>query len=295
MTLSPHLLTRRRFAAMSLGLLCPGVTAARAAGVADAAPAAWSPPLAGEYRPGVDVSRCLVSEKYDGVRALWDGRVLRHRSGREVAAPAAWLARLPGVPLDGELWLGRGTFDALSALVRRERPDAASWRAVQFMVFDLPGAPGPFSARAGRTLDLVAAAAPGPAVAVAHSPVADAAALARRLRETVALGGEGLMLHVASAPWAGGRSAALMKVKPQFDAEARVVGHRLGQGRNRGRLGALEVETAGGRRFLLGSGFDDAERTAPPAIGSMVTFRFRSVSPAGTPRFATYWRPYTAF
>ena len=45
------------------------------------------PLLATVYTGQVDPSLCLVSEKYDGVRALWDGRVLRHRSGRPVPAP----------------------------------------------------------------------------------------------------------------------------------------------------------------------------------------------------------------
>ena len=56
----------------------------------------------------VDVSRYLVSEKLDGVRAVWDGEVLRFRSGRTINAPAWFVAALPKQPLDGELWIGRG-------------------------------------------------------------------------------------------------------------------------------------------------------------------------------------------
>ena len=35
--------------------------------------------LANVYRDQVDVSRYLASEKLDGVRAIWDGQVLRFR------------------------------------------------------------------------------------------------------------------------------------------------------------------------------------------------------------------------
>ena len=42
-----------------------------------------------------------VSEKFDGVRAVWDGRVLRFRSGRLIAAPAWFMSALPRVALDG--------------------------------------------------------------------------------------------------------------------------------------------------------------------------------------------------
>ena len=97
---------------------------------------------------GIDPQAYLVSEKLDGVRALWDGHVLRFRSGRVVAAPAWFLAQLPRQPLDGELWMGRRRFDELSAAVRRTEPVDAEWRQVRYHVFELPGAGGRFAERA---------------------------------------------------------------------------------------------------------------------------------------------------
>ena len=38
--------------------------------------------LANELGPNVDPAKYLISEKYDGVRAIWDGKMLRFRSGR---------------------------------------------------------------------------------------------------------------------------------------------------------------------------------------------------------------------
>ena len=89
--------------------------------------AAEPPPLllAERYAPGVDISRYWVSEKLDGVRASWDDRQLRFRSGNPVPAPPWFVAALPPQALDGELWLGRGTFGKLSGIVRREVPDDA--------------------------------------------------------------------------------------------------------------------------------------------------------------------------
>jgi hypothetical protein len=51
--------------------------------------------LANELGPQVDPAKYLVSEKYDGVRALWDGREPRFRSGRPVNAPAWFVGKLP--------------------------------------------------------------------------------------------------------------------------------------------------------------------------------------------------------
>ncbi|MCE9660644.1 MAG: DNA ligase [Burkholderiales bacterium] len=252
------------------------------------------PLLATVYTGQVDPALCLVSEKYDGVRAVWDGRVLRHRSGREVAAPRSFLAALPAEPLDGELWLGRGRFEALSAIVRTAMPRDADWARVRYMVFEQPAGAGSFAARAARLAELAKNAGAAQLVAAPQERVADRAALQRRLESVTAAGGEGLMLHLASAPVAGGRSDTLMKLKPHLDAEAVVVGVRPGTGKYRGQVGALEVENAEGRRFWVGSGLTDALRSEPPPTGSLITYRYRELTSTGLPRFATYLRRHEA-
>ncbi len=85
-----------------------------------------------------------------------------------------------------------------------------------------------------------------------------------------------------------GRSASLLKIKTFYDAEARVVDHSAGAGRHKGRLGALVVELANGVRFNVGTGFSDAERQAPPAVGALITFRYQELSDGGVPRFPSY-------
>jgi len=269
-----------------------------AAGAITASGAAVRPPpllLARVDSGALDPAQCLVSEKFDGVRGYWDGSTLRHRSGRAVNAPAWFTARLPGRPLDGELWLGRGRFDALSALVRADPPDDAGWRQVRYLLFELPGAPGTFAERA-QAIERLAEAAGWPQLqAVAQSRVADRAALRRRLEDTVAQGGEGLMLHLASAPYGVGRSEVLCKLKPYLDAEATVVGYRPGKGKYRDGVGALEVETPEGRRFRLGSGVPDAMRRQPPGIGSVVTYRYQALTDHGIPRFARVVRIHEPF
>ena len=117
--------------------------------------------LANVLGPNIDVSQYLVSEKYDGVRAIWDGHVLRFRSGREVPAPAWFIAQLPANPLDGELWLARRKFDELSGIVRKTVPLDDEWRRVNYMIFETPdadGTLGTFEQRYARIRDVVAAA-----------------------------------------------------------------------------------------------------------------------------------------
>ena len=232
----------------------------------------------------------LISEKLDGVRAFWDGQTLKFRSGLAIAAPGWFLAALPKTPLDGELWLGRGRFDELSAMVRRNVPVDAQWRALHYMIFDLPGASGPFTERAYRITELVAQAQQPWLQAVSQQHVSDTLALQKLLKNIVLNGGEGLVLHRDNALWAPGRSDALLKFKPLLDDEARVVAHLPGKGRHAGRLGALMLELPDGQRFALGTGFTDAQRAAPPPLNSVVTYRYRNLTPKGLPRFASYLR-----
>ena len=114
--------------------------------------------LAKVWHDGFDPADFWVSEKLDGVRAIWDGRILRFRSGRIVRAPAWFVAALPAQPLDGELWLGRGQFDALSAIVRKTEPVDVEWRTVHYMIFDMPDTEGNFSQRVERMRDVIARA-----------------------------------------------------------------------------------------------------------------------------------------
>jgi DNA ligase-1 len=257
--------------------------------------------LAQVLGPDVDVTDYLVSEKYDGVRAIWDGNVLRFRSGREVMAPRWFLDRLPAHPLDGELWMGRERFEALSAAVRRSDPDDDEWRQIRYMVFELPGGEGTFAARAARIEAIVAETNWPALVAVRQYRVANRAELKRRLEDVVTGQdgqggrGEGLMLHRADALYVTGRSDVLLKLKPQLDTEAVVVAHIPGQGRFRGMLGALRVEMPDGRRFAIGTGFNEATRRAPPAIGTTITYTYRGLTKSGLPRFASYLRVRDSF
>lgn len=246
--------------------------------------------LAQTAAPDIDPAGWLVSEKYDGVRALWDGRMLRFRSGLPVAAPVWFTAALPPEPLDGELWLGHRRFEALVGAVRRQQPRDEDWRALRYMVFELPGAEGLFEQRARRIDSLLKAHPGGPGVAVAQQRIDGRQALQARLQAVLAAGGEGLMLHRADAPVVHGRSPLLLKLKPLADAEAQVIGHLAGRGRHAGRLGALRVRTADGVVFHIGTGFSDEQRESPPPLGSWVSFTHQGLTDAGVPRFASYLR-----
>ena len=246
--------------------------------------------LANVYRAGMPLADYWVSEKYDGVRGYWDGRTLRSRGGESIAAPAWFTAGWPDTPMDGELWAGRGRFTHAQSSTRQQQADDGAWRAMRFMVFDLPQHGGSFDERLPALNALVRGLNQPWVQAVPQQRVASDAALQALLQRTVRAGGEGLMLHRGSSLYRSGRSDDLIKVKTHEDTEARVVAHVPGKGKHAGRLGALLLEMPDGQRFKLGAGFSDAQRSDPPPVGSWVTYRYRGTHGGGLPRFASFVR-----
>lgn len=243
--------------------------------------------LAKVWDPSIDPTGWWISEKYDGMRAHWDGKRLWSRGGNEIHAPEYFLSELPsGVELDGELWLGRGKFEETVGTVRRNTPNER-WRQMKYMVFDAPKAKGNFEQRMDflrRTL---------PPAGKHAKPVPQTLCLGvddliiRRDR-IVAVGGEGLMIRKPESEYEPGPSRSLLKVKPHSDAEAEVIAHKPGKGKHEGKMGSIRVKTSAGREFSIGTGFSNEERESPPAIGTIVTYRYRGFTKNGLPRFPSF-------
>lgn len=251
--------------------------------------AAAEPMLPRVYSEQVDVSGWLMSEKLDGVRGYWDGRRLWSKTGQPFHPPREFVAGLPEFPLEGELWGGRGGFSRTVSAVRRGSGNGG-WQQLQFGIFDAPQVPGTFTVRIQAARDWFAAHPTPYAFVIPQVPVRDAAHLMAELRRVEELGGEGLVVRSPDALYAPGRSSEILKVKSYRDAEATVLAHLPGRGRNRGRLGALLVALGDGSRFRIGTGFSDAERENPPPVGATITFKYFGLYPSGIPKFPSFLR-----
>jgi DNA ligase-1 len=231
-----------------------------------------------------------VSEKYDGIRAYWDGRRLLTRGGQIIHAPRWFTLGWPRTAFDGELWAGPGTFEKTVSTVRRQQPVERDWRAIHYMVFDVPQQQERFDRRLSVLFQQVTCLNQSWVEPVRQQRVASRALLQRLLAEVERRGGEGLMLHRSDSLYRAGRSDDLFKFKSMDDAEAMVIDYLPGRGKYTGLVGALKVQGPDGMRFNLGSGLDDATRRNPPPLGSMVTYRYRGRHPSGKPRFAVLLR-----
>lgn len=156
-----------------------------------------------------DVSGWWVSEKLDGVRAIWTGTALLSRHGRKLNAPAWFTDSLPkDIRLDGELWMGRDTFPALLSKIQRKGGD---WIGVQFHVFDVQ-APGTFEERQ----HLLNRPLPAHVRVVPHLELEGHESLDAMEQNIVANGGEGCVIRRPSSPYRPGRIGDVVKVKRLF-------------------------------------------------------------------------------
>lgn len=234
---------------------------------------------------GQDPTGWWMSEKLDGVRAIWKDGAFYSRNGNAFHAPEWFRAQMPAFSLDGELFVGRGRFDETVSIVRSHSGER--WDQLVYHVFDLypttpAAAAAPFEDRLAHlpTTQYVRPLVQMRCESVAH--------LTACVDHIVANGGEGVMLRAPRSAYEAKRSGTLLKVKRFHDAEATVTGHVDGKGKHNGRLGALDCLTDAGVAFQVGTGFSDAQREAPPAVGSRVTVRFQELTKAGVPRFPVF-------
>jgi len=153
-----------------------------------------------------DVSGWWASEKYDGVRAIWNGRKLLSRNGKDLNAPAWFTKGLPNRRLDGELWMGRGTFDQLVSVIQRK--DSA-WEGVRFMVFEIAGE-GTFE---WRDIELAFLPLPKHCKKVKHHELLSSNHLDEMENSIVRNGGEGVVIRRPGSKYRPGRCGDVIKVK----------------------------------------------------------------------------------
>ena len=151
---------------------------------------------------GQDITGWHISEKLNGCRAYWDGQQLFSKSGRVINAPRI-TAQLPaGLALDGELYAGRSNFESARLLTQYGKDDGST----QFIAFDAPGV------RAAWPERLAQAIATGvKTVAPLRCPTPED--VAQALRQTLRLGGEGLMARRPNTLYKPGRSSDVLKLK----------------------------------------------------------------------------------
>ncbi len=240
----------------------------------------------------LNISDYLISEKLDGVRAFWDGEYLYTRNGNKIHTPNWFTEKFPKIKLDGELWMGRTQFNAISTLIRKKisKENNEEWKKVQYMLFELPENENIFQKRYENLIKITNELNIPWLKVIPQFNLKNKDELNQKLDKVLKEGGEGLMLHLENAPYVTGRSDFLLKLKPWIKGKAKILAYIPGRGKLTGKTGALKVQDETGKVFLVGSGLNDEERLHPPPLGSLIHYRFREYTHHQKPRFPIYVR-----
>lgn len=268
-----------------------------------------------------------ISEKYDGIRAIWDGEKFISRGQKVFTYVPDYFKQLmpPGIALDGEMWISRNNFKEVSRIStlkigssKNQKQIDAIWRgtnsenSVKYMVYDLPASNQPFEIRMNlleqivqdRTKvwkDIIEEVRECPIHFTKQTKIESIEQLVNTYKTLTSQGAEGVMLRAPNSPYETKRSKYLLKYKIKDDAEAIIRGYTMGTGKYSGLLGSLDCELIidnkpSGVKFNIGTGLTDKDRTEynnPKSssyipLESIVSFSYMELSEDSVPRHPVY-------
>ncbi len=103
--------------------------------------------LAEKWEHDIDPTGYYMSEKLDGVRGFWSGKIMYSRNKKIFHLPKFFTKDWPESQLDGELWIGRDSFQTCVGIVKTKVPNEEDWKKLTYVVYDCPGLKLPFKER----------------------------------------------------------------------------------------------------------------------------------------------------
>tara|TARA_B110001450_G_scaffold42652_1_gene38922 strand:- start:36015 stop:38231 length:2217 start_codon:yes stop_codon:yes gene_type:complete len=273
-----------------------------------------------------------ASEKWDGIRALWDGEKIISR-GSGVGKPKVytyipeWFKNIlpPGIPLDGEIWIGRGLFQKTSRLSTLKPGKSYTTEQIEkiwagdidppvvFKIFDIPNDPRPFEKRMAFLQTVVkdrkvcwnSIMYPNkkifPLQITEQVKINSMEQLINLYTKLTSEGAEGIMLRAPGSPYQPKRSKYMLKYKIKEDAECILREYIPGDGKYIGMLGSLKCELMAdgkpnGVFTQIGTGLNDNQRenynnsnsSEHIPIGSVISFSYMEMTKEGVPRHPVY-------
>ena len=236
-----------------------------------------------------NVTGWLMSEKLDGIRGLWNGKMFMTKRGYRIDAPDYFMKNFPPFALDGELWIARGAFEEVQSVVLDENP-SDRWKQVTYNIFEVPDAEGNFTIRLAKVKQWFYEHPNSYVKIIPQKVCLGTKALRAFLKGVVEKGGEGVMVKDPKSVYFSGRSSKILKVKMFSDAEGEVIAINPGKGKYSGMMGSIRVRMNDGIEFNIGSGFSDKIRKKPMKTGDIVTFKYYGRTKNNKPKFASFLR-----
>jgi len=240
------------------------------------------------YKDDMNVTGWVMSEKYDGVRAYWDGQKLISRSGKVFSPPEHFTKDFPSFVLDGELWSKRGEFENIVSIVNSK--DAGSrWNVLSFMVFEVPEQKGDLFQRL-QVLDNYLEKRPHTKIKlIKQTSITKHNEVKKYFEKLTKKGAEGIVVRNPALSYYVGRKKDALKYKLFLDAECKVVSIMEGRGKYKNKMGTLGCDFKG-NIIKIGSGFSDKQRNSPPSLGSVISFKYYGLTSLGNPKYPVFLR-----
>lgn len=166
----------------------------------------------GQYWTGEDLTGWVLTEKYNGCRAYWDGENMWSRGGLCIDIPESWRNNMePLHHLDGEIYYGVDGVYKCGAAVRYGK----FIPGMEFFVFDMPKASGSYLERIklahDRFKDYQIIKVVSAVVCRSNTHALDL------MYKIQAAGGEGLIARHPGIIYSPGRTTRLLKVKEPLE------------------------------------------------------------------------------
>lgn len=253
-----------------------------------------------------------ISEKYDGIRAIWNGTKLLTRAKREFSFVPEWFkALLPTFPIEGEILVPGKPFSYFSGVTVRKSDDPR-WNEVVFRVFDTPISDKIFEERKS-IVEKYIDELNSPFIVCADFQLIpkiekNIQQIHDKFNKLVKEGKEGLMMIRKDNMYQAKRVKTILKYKKEHEGECTVIEYLVGTGKYTGILGKIRCKLSNGKEFNMGTGFVDAQRKCytfnddgtfkklvqpegdpVPVIGNLVTYSCMEViEKTGLPRLPVF-------
>jgi len=246
----------------------------------------------------IDLSKYIVTRKYNGIQGIWDGKGNMQTIGRggkphDLVVPNEWAKGLPNLALRGELWHWRDDLDSSKIILRKHNID---WGGIQFIPFAINNS----TINNEVAWTIIKNLGNYKSLTIPYEFRNKSIKVIKSLIYLHKW--EGFVAHLRNAYYKIGLTDTVFKWVMSFNTEVEVIGYTLGKNKYTGMIGALKVKTTwsnnvdsitGGTpefrgktiKFKVSSGLSDEDRNFSPRyrIGSRHNLKFARITSSGTP------------